>query len=635
MSETGMAWAEGEEAVAAVAPEGGLFARLDPVSLGSSLVAVGRRTVQNPIATAGAYWRFALCPGQDRAGGRRALGGPGKGAGRAAAGQGRWRRTRGSRTRPGSTTRRSSRSGRPISRPSGSPVTCCAAGQGDPVTDAKARLAIDLMLAGLAPTNYFATNPAALKRAFDTGGASVAAGARNFLDDLVNNGGLPRQVDTSPFELGRNLAATPGKVVFRNDLMELIQYEPQTGQVHSVPVLASPPWINKYYIMDLAPGRSFLEWAVPISGRSSRSPTATPTRSMRDMTLDDYLIHGPRTALDVVGDITGAPKTDIVGLCLGGALTAMLAAYLAATGDDRIGSITLLNTLLDYSEPGVLGDVHRRADGGPAGAADAAAGISRRQQMATTFDVLRPNDLIFNYVVSNWLLGQAPPAFDILAWNADSTRMPAAMHSFYLRSLYSAQRTGPRGDGAGRAATVAVAGQERHLHRRRHQRPHRALAGLLQDHLPARRRRAVRALQRRPHRRDRQPARPEAVVRGGRSTGPRDGRAVAGSRGATPRLLVGGLGGMGQRAGLRWYSRRRWAVSATRPPPTHPVPTSTADPAPGSTSTRTPATVGWSARARPPPARATSRRGSPQAARYIKCVLDMQSVSAYYSLQKT
>jgi polyhydroxyalkanoate synthase len=292
------------------------------------------------------------------------------------------------------------------------------------------------MLAALAPTNYLATNPAALKRAFETGGASVVAGARNFLDDLRNNKGMPRQVDTRPFEIGRNLAVTAGKVVFRNDLMELIQYAPQTPQVRSVPVLASPPWINKYYIMDLAPGRSFLEWAITHERTVFAISYHNPDPSMSGVTLDDYLVHGPQTALDVITDITGAPKIDIVGLCLGGALTAMLAAYLAGAGDDRLGSITLLNTLLDYSEPGVLGAFTDELTVSRLEKQMERQGVLEGRQMATTFDALRPNDLVFNYVVSNWLLGQDPPAFDILAWNSDNTRMPATMHAFYLRSLY-------------------------------------------------------------------------------------------------------------------------------------------------------------------------------------------------------
>ncbi len=311
-----------------------------------------------------------------------------------------------------------------------------AAGSGNAMDDVKARLAAGFLLDALAPTNFLLTNPAAIKRALETGGASVAAGARLFLDDLVNNGGRPRQVDTRPFRVGVNLAATPGKVVFKNDLMELIQYAPQTPAVRAVPVLASPPWINKYYVMDLAPGRSFCEWAVQHERTVFAISYRNPDASMGGVTLDDYLIHGPREALDVIAEITGAPKIDIIGLCLGGALTAMLAAYLAEKGDDRIGSITLLNTLLDYGEPGILGAFTDEKTVQRLERQMARTGVLEGSQMSGTFDILRANDLIFNYVVSNWLMGQDPPAFDILAWNGDSTRMPAAMHSFYLRSLY-------------------------------------------------------------------------------------------------------------------------------------------------------------------------------------------------------
>jgi polyhydroxyalkanoate synthase subunit PhaC len=315
-----------------------------------------------------------------------------------------------------------------------------AAGSGDPKTDAKtdakAKLATGFLMDALAPTNFLFTNPAALKRAFETGGASLMAGAANFIDDLWHNGGRPRQVDMRPFKLGTNLAATPGKIVFRNQLMELIQYEPQTPRVHAVPVLASPPWINKYYIMDLAPGRSFLEWAVQHERTVFAISYRNPDASMSGVTLDDYLIHGPRAALDVISDITGAPKIDIIGLCLGGALTGMLASYLNSTGDDRLGAITLLNTMLDYSEPGVLGSFtdERTVAGMERDMAE--KGYLEGRQMAVTFDILRANDLIFNYVVANWLMGEDPPAFDILAWNSDSTHMPAAMHTFYLHHLY-------------------------------------------------------------------------------------------------------------------------------------------------------------------------------------------------------
>jgi polyhydroxyalkanoate synthase len=310
------------------------------------------------------------------------------------------------------------------------------AGRGDPVSDGKAQLAAGFLLDAFSPTNFLLTNPAALKRVFETGGGSLVAGARNFLDDLAHNNGRPRQVDTSPFHLGENLAATPGQVVYSSELMELIQYAPQTPQVRSIPMLASPPWINKYYIMDLAPGRSFIEWAVQHGHTVFAISYRNPGAEMRGVTLDDYLIGGPKEALDVISDITGSPKINITGLCLGGALTAMLASYLVQIGDDRINSIALLNTMLDYSEPGVLGVFTDQPTIAKLERHMQAEGVLEGSQMAGTFDMLRANDLIFNYVVSNWLMGKQPPAFDILAWNGDSTRMPAAMHSFYLRSLY-------------------------------------------------------------------------------------------------------------------------------------------------------------------------------------------------------
>jgi polyhydroxyalkanoate synthase subunit PhaC len=311
-----------------------------------------------------------------------------------------------------------------------------AAGESDPVADGKAKMIGSLLGDALAPTNYLLTNPAALKRAFETGGASVLSGARNFADDLAHNGGRPQQVDRSAFTVGENLAVTEGQVVFRNELMELIQYAPQTKKVHAVPLLASPPWINKYYIMDLAPGRSFLEWAVQHKRTVFTISWRNPGPSMSDVSLEDYLNDGLRTALDVVADITGAEQADVVGLCLGGALAAMLAAHLAATGEKRIKSLTLLNTLLDYSKPGILGNFTDEQTVAQLERQMTETGVLDGAQMAATFDLLRANDLIFSYVVTNWLMGQSPPAFDILAWNADSTRLPAAMHSFYLRALY-------------------------------------------------------------------------------------------------------------------------------------------------------------------------------------------------------
>ncbi|MBA2444496.1 MAG: alpha/beta fold hydrolase, partial [Nocardioidaceae bacterium] len=435
MSKRDTAWNTGEEAAATLAPESSLVARLDSSDFGGSLKAVARRAAAHPASVAAANLRFAS---------RLAQIGP--------AAFGRWLGAEG--PPPVAVDEKDRRfadqawEDNPAFfalRQSYVAALSLAeeileAGRGDRDTDAlvdgKAEMATKLLFDALAPTNFLFTNPAALKRAFDTGGASLVAGARHFVDDALHNGGRPQQVDTRPFKLGENLAATPGRVVFRNELMELIQYAPQSDEVHMRPLLASPPWINKYYVMDLAPNRSFIEWAIQHGRTVFAISYRNPDQTMRDVTLDDYLIQGPRTALDVIGEITGADTVDIVGLCMGGALTAMTAAYLTDTGDTRIGSVTLLNTLLDYSNPGAMSMFTDEKTVAQLEKQMESKGFLEGSNMATTFDLMRANDLIFNYVVSNWLMGQDPPAFDILAWNADSTQLPAAMHSFYLRSLY-------------------------------------------------------------------------------------------------------------------------------------------------------------------------------------------------------
>ena len=340
----------------------------------------------------------------------------------------------------------------------------------------KAGMFVDFMLDALAPTNFLPTNPAALKRAFDTGGGSLVAGARQFLDDVRQQrrpsapGGhaaASRWAATSP--------CTPAKVVFRNHLMELLQYEPQTEQVHATPLLASPPWINKYYVMDLAPGRSFIEWAVQHGRTVFAISYINPTADMAYTTMDDYLIHGPQTALDVISEITGAETIDIVGLCLGGAMTAVTAAYLQQAGDSRVGALTLINTMLDYAQPGALGTFTDLATVEKLERKMRREGTLEGASMAGTFDILRANDLIFNYVVSNWLMGQKPPAFDILAWNADSTRMPAAMHAFYLRNFYVENRPAKGTlEIAGRTVDLGVIKSPTYIVSR-DQRPHRAV----------------------------------------------------------------------------------------------------------------------------------------------------------------
>src|SRR6478752_2917577 len=301
---------------------------------------------------------------------------------------------------------------------------------------AKASLGLNLLLDAVAPTNFLVSNPVAMKRAFETAGMSLLRGARNLALDVAQNKGRPRQVDSSAFTVGENLATTPAKVVFRNELMELLQYEPQTDTVHATPLLCSPPWINKYYIMDLAPNRSFIEWAVKHGRTVFAISYKNPSADMSGTTMDDYLVHGPQTALDVIEEITGAETIDIVGLCLGGAMTAITAAYLTQQGDNRVGTLTLLNTMLDYAQPGQLGAFTDMKSVERLEKKMKKEGTLEGETMAGTFDILRANDLIFNYVVSNWLMGQPPPAFDILAWNADSTRMPATMHAFYLKNFY-------------------------------------------------------------------------------------------------------------------------------------------------------------------------------------------------------
>lgn len=304
-------------------------------------------------------------------------------------------------------------------------------------TRRKARFAMQLMCDAFAPSNVPWLNPGVVKEATETGGASLVRGLENFLDDVANNGGYPRQVDKSGFKLGENIGATPGRVVMRNNLIELIAYEPQTPQVHEVPLLCSPPWINKYYIMDLAHGRSFVEWAVLHGHQTFMISYRNPDESMSHYTMDDYLREGVLAALDKVQEITGAPRVNVSALCLGGTLALIAMAYLAAHGHgDRVASATLTNTLVDFSLPGDLGIFTDE---------DTIVRLEERMrqrgyldpaEMARTFDWMRSSDLIWSYVVNNWFKGKRPPAFDILAWNNDSTRMPVAMHSQYLRACY-------------------------------------------------------------------------------------------------------------------------------------------------------------------------------------------------------
>ncbi len=304
-------------------------------------------------------------------------------------------------------------------------------------TDRKARFALGLGLDAVAPSNVAFLNPTVVKEAIDTGGRSLTRGAANFVDDLVRNGGQPSQVDSSSFELGRNLAATPGRVVHRNHLIELIAYEPQTDAVYAEPILVSPPWINKYYILDLAPERSLIEFAVrrgfTVFAISYRNPDA----SLAELTLADYLRDGLLEALDHVLALTGASRANILSLCVGATMSAIGLAVLAARSEAaRIGWATLLNAPVDFSQPGEIGVFTDEAAIARIERRIKRRGYMKAEELAGPFNLMRGNDLLWRYVVSNWMLGKRPTAFDILAWNADATRLPAAMHAEYLRTCY-------------------------------------------------------------------------------------------------------------------------------------------------------------------------------------------------------
>ena len=256
------------------------------------------------------------------------------------------------------------------------------------------------------------------------------------IHDFSDNGGWPSQVDTEGFELGVNMAVTPGKVVYRSRLIELIQYEPQTEQVFETPLLFCPAWINKYYISDLAKGKSLIEWAVQLGHTCFAISYANPDESLRDLCFEDYWLEGPGDAIRVIKEIIGVEQVNVVSVCLGGTLTAIGMAKSAADGDTSVRSSTFLNTHTDFSIPGKLGVFTDESTISGLERQMEKQGYLEADKMAHTFDALRAQDLVFQYVGNNWLEGKKPPAFDLLVWNKDSTRMPAKMHSRYLRSCF-------------------------------------------------------------------------------------------------------------------------------------------------------------------------------------------------------
>ena len=290
----------------------------------------------------------------------------------------------------------------------------------------------------LSPSNFVATNPEVLTATLASGGQNLLRGLENLLADLERgNGRLAiTMTDMKAFRLGENIATTPGKIVYQNELMQLIQYTPSTREVRRRPLLIVPPWINKFYVLDLQPKNSFIKWAVDQGHTVFAISWVNPDEKLAAKGLENYMLEGPLAALDAIESATGERSVNAIGYCLGGTLLASTAAYSAAKGDDRITSATYFATLVDFTE---VGDMAVFID------EEQLASLERRmrergyleaQDMATTFNMLRANDLIWSFVVSNYLLGKEHIPVDLLFWNSDSTRMPAAMHSFYLRKMY-------------------------------------------------------------------------------------------------------------------------------------------------------------------------------------------------------
>lgn len=291
----------------------------------------------------------------------------------------------------------------------------------------------------LAPSNFLLLNPEVVKATLDSNGENLVKGLQNLVDDLHKGEGRLKisMTDERAFQLGENIACTAGSVVYQNDLMQLIQYQATTEQVHEVPILITPAWINKYYVLDLRPENSLVKWLVEQGYTVFVISWVNPDEELGRKSFEDYLKLGPLAALDVISDITKCARASLIGYCLGGTLTAILLSVLRARGEaSRIASATYLTTMVDFAEAGDLSvfidDIQLEAlEGRMSG-----RGYLDAYDMSTTFNMLRANDLIWSFVVNNYLLGKAPFPFDLLYWNSDSTRMPATMHSFYLRHMY-------------------------------------------------------------------------------------------------------------------------------------------------------------------------------------------------------
>ncbi len=293
-------------------------------------------------------------------------------------------------------------------------------------------------LNAVAPSNFLLTNPEAMMRALQTGGQSVVDGWLNFVADVAE--GKVSMVDEDAFEVGVNIATTPGAVVYRNELVELIQYTPTTDKVHAIPIVIVAPWINKYYILDINEEKSLVRYLVGQGLTVFVTSWKNPGADMRTTTFDDYMLRGVLESVNAAREICGVPQVHLAGYCIGGTIVAALTAWLNRAQDQGtqtpVAHVTLLTTLIDFSEPG---NIEVFMDEDSLNAIDdlmAHQGYLDGRDMAASFRALRSNSLIWHYWVHNYLLGESPPPFDVLYWNIDSTRLPQAMHSFYLREFY-------------------------------------------------------------------------------------------------------------------------------------------------------------------------------------------------------
>lgn len=301
-------------------------------------------------------------------------------------------------------------------------------------TKNRIRFAVDQWVSAMAPSNFMLLNAEAQKKAIESQGESIAQGLKNWLHDLQQ--GHLSMTDESVFEVGKNVATTEGAVVFENELFQLIEYKPLTDKVYAKPFLMVPPCINKYYILDLQPDNSLVRYAISQGHRTFMLSWRNPDASLQHATWDDYIEQAIIQAIQVCQQISGSPTINALGFCVGGTMLTTALAVLAARGEKPVDSLTLLTTLLDFTDTGILDvfidETHVQLREATLGQ----GGLLKGQELATTFSFLRPNDLVWNYVVGNYLKGETPPPFDLLYWNSDSTNLPGPFFAWYLRNTY-------------------------------------------------------------------------------------------------------------------------------------------------------------------------------------------------------